>query len=335
MNTARTSTASGITRRRRPSRRNVNPADTADVIAEFPLATAADVRLAIEAAIAALPAWKKTPGPERGRVLWRAAEIARRRIDEIARTLTREEGKILKEAKGEVTQGHLAARVLRRRRLPHARQDAAVRIARHLHLHAAPAARRGRADRAVELPVGDPGVEERPGARRRQLPSSSSRRSSRRPPRRCSPRSTKRPGCRRASSTWSSAAAARSARRWSHAPELRAISFTGSNRVGGALYVKAAQRGAKVTCEMGGKNAGDRDARRRPRQGRRRHSRRRVRLHRAALHRHLARHRASRHQAARWSIGSSRSAQKIKVGPGPRRRRPTWARRSTTSSGQR
>lgn len=40
-----------------------------------------------------------------------------------------------------------------------------------------------------------------------------------------------------------------------HAPELRAISFTGSNAVGGDLYVKAAKRGAKVTCEMGGKNA--------------------------------------------------------------------------------
>ena len=39
------------------------------------------------------------------------------------------------------------------------------------------------------------------------------------------------------------------------APELRAISFTGSNRVGADLYVKAAKRGAKVTCEMGGKNA--------------------------------------------------------------------------------
>lgn len=38
-------------------------------------------------------------------------------------------------------------------------------------------------------------------------------------------------------------------------PVLRAISFTGSNEVGGALYAKAAQRGAKVTCEMGGKNA--------------------------------------------------------------------------------
>ena len=40
-----------------------------------------------------------------------------------------------------------------------------------------------------------------------------------------------------------------------NSPALRAISFTGSNEVGGALYAKAAQRGAKVTCEMGGKNA--------------------------------------------------------------------------------
>ena len=82
--------------------RNINPADTSDVIAEFPLATAADVRMAVDAATAAFGSWKKTPGPERGRVLWRAADIARRRLDEIARTLTREEGKILKEAKGEV-----------------------------------------------------------------------------------------------------------------------------------------------------------------------------------------------------------------------------------------
>ena len=56
--------------------RNINPADTSDVIAEFPLATAADVGAAIDAAGAAWRGWTKTPGPERGRVLWRAAEIA-------------------------------------------------------------------------------------------------------------------------------------------------------------------------------------------------------------------------------------------------------------------
>ena len=85
--------------------RNINPADTSDVIAEFPLATAVDVRSAVDAAMAAFPLWKKTPGPERGRVLWRAADIARRRVDEIAQTLTREEGKILREARGEVLKG--------------------------------------------------------------------------------------------------------------------------------------------------------------------------------------------------------------------------------------
>src|SRR4051794_26299928 len=85
--------------------RNLNPADPEDVIAEFPSATAEDVQRAIEAAQAAFLSWKKTPGPERGRVLWRAADMARRRADEIARTLTREEGKILKEAKGEVMKG--------------------------------------------------------------------------------------------------------------------------------------------------------------------------------------------------------------------------------------
>src|SRR5262245_9716145 len=85
--------------------KNINPADTSDVVGEYPLATASDVRLAIDAAAAEWPSWKKTPGPERGRVLWRAADIARRRIDEIAQTLTREEGKILKEARGEVLKG--------------------------------------------------------------------------------------------------------------------------------------------------------------------------------------------------------------------------------------
>ena len=85
--------------------RNLNPADPDDVIAEFPAATVEDVQQAIEQAQAASRGWRKTPGPERGRVLWRAADIARQRADEIARTLTREEGKVLKEAKGEVMKG--------------------------------------------------------------------------------------------------------------------------------------------------------------------------------------------------------------------------------------
>ena len=72
--------------------RNINPADIDDVIAEFPYATPVDVHKAIDAAQAAFTAWRKTPGPERGRVIWRAAEIARRRADEIARSVTTQAG---------------------------------------------------------------------------------------------------------------------------------------------------------------------------------------------------------------------------------------------------
>jgi aldehyde dehydrogenase (NAD+) len=37
-------------------------------------------------------------------------------------------------------------------------------------------------------------------------------------------------------------------------PATRAVSFTGSNQVGGDVYVRAAHRGIRAQCEMGGKN---------------------------------------------------------------------------------
>lgn len=83
----------------------INPANLDDVISEFPLCSAADTVHAIECAQAAFKSWSKVPPPERGRVLARAAVIARSRVNEIAETLTREEGKILAEAKGEVIKG--------------------------------------------------------------------------------------------------------------------------------------------------------------------------------------------------------------------------------------
>lgn len=234
--------------------RNINPADTGDVIAEFPLATAADVRGAVEAAMTAFPLWKKTPGPERGRVLWRAADISRRRVDEIARTLTREEGKILKEARGEVMKGislleYYAGEGFRMhgKTLPSESRDtftytlrqplgAVGLIAPWNFPWAIPVWKSAPAIVAGNAVVFKPSeltpatsallaeIYEEAG-----LP----------------------PGVfNMLVGTGPVVGEAMVA-----APELRAISFTGSNRVGGALYVKAAQRGAKVTCEMGGKNA--------------------------------------------------------------------------------
>jgi len=81
---------------------NRNPAKLDDVLGTFPLATAGDVQAAIDAANAALPAWADMPGPARGAILDKASQILDARLGEIATVLTREEGKTLTEAKGEV-----------------------------------------------------------------------------------------------------------------------------------------------------------------------------------------------------------------------------------------
>ncbi|MEX1143637.1 MAG: aldehyde dehydrogenase family protein [Anaerolineales bacterium] len=80
-----------------------NPADHKEIIGLFPMATLEDTKNAIDAARSALPAWAKTPAPARGAILHKASLILSARLDEIATKLTREEGKTLAEAKGEVT----------------------------------------------------------------------------------------------------------------------------------------------------------------------------------------------------------------------------------------
>jgi acyl-CoA reductase-like NAD-dependent aldehyde dehydrogenase len=80
-----------------------NPARSDEVLGTFPSATAADAAQAVAAAAEAFPAWAATPAPARGAILFRAAELLEERLDDIATTLTREEGKTLAEAKGEVT----------------------------------------------------------------------------------------------------------------------------------------------------------------------------------------------------------------------------------------
>ncbi|QFU84710.1 2,5-dioxovalerate dehydrogenase [Natronorubrum aibiense] len=78
-----------------------NPAD-GSVVAQFPKATGADAERAIQAAVGAQDAWAETPGPERGAVLRRAAGLLEDRAEDVAKTLTLEEGKTLAEATGEV-----------------------------------------------------------------------------------------------------------------------------------------------------------------------------------------------------------------------------------------
>ena len=79
-----------------------NPADPAELLAEYPRASRAEVRAAIAAAREALPGWSTMPPPARGAILDKASQLLTARADEIAQALTREEGKTLAEAKGEV-----------------------------------------------------------------------------------------------------------------------------------------------------------------------------------------------------------------------------------------
>jgi aldehyde dehydrogenase (NAD+) len=82
--------------------KSLNPARTADVVARYPLSGREDVDRAVEAAREAYDEWRLTPAPRRGEILFRAAEILRRRKDELGRLVTREMGKVLPEGLGDV-----------------------------------------------------------------------------------------------------------------------------------------------------------------------------------------------------------------------------------------
>ena len=78
-----------------------DPAD-GSVVGEVPVMGAAETRQAIEAAARALPAWSKRTAKDRGAVLRRFAELMVANTDDLAVIMTREQGKPLAEAKGEI-----------------------------------------------------------------------------------------------------------------------------------------------------------------------------------------------------------------------------------------
>jgi len=79
-----------------------NPANLDEVIGLAPLSTREETRQAVAAALAAFPKWRDTPAPIRGRVISKAALLMEEQKDDLALLMTREEGKALKDALGEV-----------------------------------------------------------------------------------------------------------------------------------------------------------------------------------------------------------------------------------------
>ncbi|MDQ2829647.1 MAG: aldehyde dehydrogenase family protein [Chloroflexota bacterium] len=84
---------------------SLNPAHTGEVIGVFQRSTAEDVALAVEAAASAQRAWREVPVPERGEMLYTVARLMEERKEELAQLMTREMGKVIKEARGDVQEG--------------------------------------------------------------------------------------------------------------------------------------------------------------------------------------------------------------------------------------
>ena len=86
----------------RQTRENRNPADKSEVIGTFQSSGQADIDAAVEAARKAWRRWRQVPAPKRAEHLFRMGEILVRRKEEYAREMTREMGKPLREARGDV-----------------------------------------------------------------------------------------------------------------------------------------------------------------------------------------------------------------------------------------
>jgi aldehyde dehydrogenase (NAD+) len=81
---------------------SVNPARFEEVVAVAPRSKSTDVEAAVAAARQALPAWRHTPAPRRGEILFKAGELLLQQKHAIARVMIREMGKVLEEALGDV-----------------------------------------------------------------------------------------------------------------------------------------------------------------------------------------------------------------------------------------
>ena len=206
------------------------------------------------AAAEAQKSWRRTPAPRRGEILFRAAEILVRNKEQFARDLTEEMGKVLKEARGDIQEaidmtyymageGRRAFGQTTPSELPRQVRDVRARAGRRRRLH-----------HAVELPDGDPVVEDHARARHRQhrrLQAVAVFAEERVQPREGARGGGLPPGV--VNLVFGEGAEAGAA--VIEHPRVHLISFTGSNAVGKQIAVQCAELGKPVSLEMGGKNA--------------------------------------------------------------------------------
>ena len=78
---------------------------TGNLLARVALADARQVDEAVQAAKAAAPGWAATPPLQRARLMFRFKSLVEKHREELARLITAEHGKVLDDARGEVTRG--------------------------------------------------------------------------------------------------------------------------------------------------------------------------------------------------------------------------------------
>ena len=81
-----------------------NP-NTGEVQAKVALATAAEVEGAVQAALAAQPAWAATNPQRRARVMFEFKRLVEARMDELAQLLSSEHGKVVADSRGDIQRG--------------------------------------------------------------------------------------------------------------------------------------------------------------------------------------------------------------------------------------
>lgn len=80
---------------------NRNPANWSDIVGLFPRSNKEDVDRAVKSARKAYASWRLVPVPDRGRMFQRLGDLMVQHKEEIARQMTREMGKVLKETMGD------------------------------------------------------------------------------------------------------------------------------------------------------------------------------------------------------------------------------------------
>ena len=124
---------------------NRNPANWDEVLSTFPLSDKEDVDAAVRSARKAFESWRLMPAPARGDILRKVGDLMTAHKDDLAKTMTKEMGKVLLETKGDVQEGIDTAYY-------------AAAEGRRLFGHTVPSELPNKFNMAIRVPIGVAGV---------------------------------------------------------------------------------------------------------------------------------------------------------------------------------